>query len=264
MLSAVGVIPARYGSSRLPGKPLADLQGKPLLYHVYQRANQARTLDEVWIATDDERIYNAAKSFGARTVMTRDDHRSGTDRIAEATAGIQAEIVVNIQGDEPLIDPCTIDDAVELLSKDSEAGMSTLKAPIHELEDIWNPNVVKVLTDQCGYAIYFSRAPIPYPRVKEMTGSSIQEILRKHPRLAKHFFRHIGLYAYRSEFLARFTKWEPSPLELLEDLEQLRAIEHGVKIKVGIASAAPIGIDTPEDLEKIRRMLDRNPKEYLA
>lgn len=260
MFSAVGVIPARYGSSRLPGKALADLQGKPLLYHVYHRAKQAQTLDEVWIATDDERIYNAASNFGARVVMTRVDHRSGTDRIAEAMSDRRADVVVNIQGDEPLIDPFAIDDAVRLLQEDQNAVMSTLKSSIEEAEDVWNPNVVKVVTDEQNYALYFSRSPIPYPRVKELIGHSIQEILERHPRLIRYFYRHIGLYAYRREFLMEFTRWSPTSLELLEDLEQLRAVEHGAKIKVGLAKNAPIGIDTPEDLEKIRQMVDRNPK----
>jgi 3-deoxy-manno-octulosonate cytidylyltransferase (CMP-KDO synthetase) len=260
MLTAVGVIPARYGSSRLPGKPLVELQGKPLLYHVYHRSSQAKTLDEVWIATDDQRILEAAKGFGANVIMTSGDHRSGTDRIAEAVAEISAQFVVNIQGDEPLMDPFAIDDAVRLLQEDAEAEMSTLKTPIHELEDLWNPNVVKVVTDERGYAMYFSRTPIPYPRLKEMPGNSLPEVLQKHPRQLKYFFRHIGLYAYRREFLMRYTKWEPSPLEVLEDLEQLRAMEHGAKIKVGTTPAAPMGIDTPEDLERIRRMVDRNPR----
>jgi 3-deoxy-manno-octulosonate cytidylyltransferase (CMP-KDO synthetase) len=259
MFSAVGVIPARYGSSRLPGKPLADLQGKPLLYHVYHRASQAQTLDEVWIATDDERVYNAAKSFGATVMMTRSDHRSGTDRIAEAAAASTAEIIVNIQGDEPLMDPFVVDDAVRILREDVGAEMATLRAPIHDFEDVLNPNVVKVVTDEHGYAVYFSRAPIPYPRAKGLSGSSLQEIVRNNPRLLKHYYRHIGLYAYRRRFLMQFSKWEPSPLELLEDLEQLRAIEHGTKIKVATAPAAPMGIDTPEDLERIRRMVERNP-----
>lgn len=258
MLSAVGVIPARYGSSRLPGKPLAVLQGKPLLYHVYHRASRARTLERVLIATDDERIFSSARSFGAEVVMTRKDHRSGTDRISEAAANIRADVVVNIQGDEPLIEHTAIDRAVELLA-DRDAGMSTLKMPIEQMEDLWNPNVVKVVTDHRGYAVYFSRAPIPYPRVKELPNVSLRELLRQRPELLRHFFRHIGLYAYRRELLMQFTGWSPSPLELLEDLEQLRAIEHGVKIAVSESNAGVMGIDTPEDLERIRRMVGSNP-----
>lgn len=258
MLSAVGVIPARYGSSRLPGKPLADLQGKPLLYHVYHRASRARTLERVLIATDDERIFASARSFGAEVVMTRKDHRSGTDRISEAAANIHADIVVNIQGDEPLMEHTAIDQAVDLLA-DRNAEMSTLKVQIEEMEDLWNPNVVKVVTDHRGYAVYFSRAPIPYPRTKEFPNHTLRELLRQSPELLRHYFRHVGLYAYRREFLMRFTGWSPSPLELLEDLEQLRAIEHGVKIAVSESNAGVMGIDTPEDLERIRRMVGSNP-----
>ena len=246
MLSAVGVIPARYGSSRLPGKPLADLQGKPLLYHVYQRAKKARTLERVLIATDDPRIMDAAKAFGAEAVMTRGDHRSGTDRIAEATENLDAAIVVNIQGDEPLLDFSSIDFAVELLKEDPDSKMSTLRSPIKDLHDFQDPNVVKVITDQDGYALYFSRSPIPY--------------LRKTKEPMGNCFRHIGVYAYRRDFLMQFTKWVPSNLEILEDLEQLRALEHGVRMKVGTVSTVIIGIDTPEDLDRIRRMVGATPE----
>ena len=258
MLSAVGVIPARYGSSRLPGKPLADLQGKPLLYHVYHRASRARTLDRVLIATDDERIFASARSFGAEVVMTRKDHRSGTDRISEVAGTIRADVVVNIQGDEPLMDHLAIDQAVELLA-DRDAEMSTLKVPIEKMEDLWNPNVVKVVTDVRGYAVYFSRSPIPYPRIKEFPNLELKELLRQRPELLRNYFRHVGLYAYRREVLMRFTGWNPSPLELLEDLEQLRAIEHGVKIAVSESKAEVMGIDTPEDLERIRKLVGSNP-----
>lgn len=259
MFSAVGVIPARYGSSRLPGKPLADLQGKPLLYHVYHRASQASSLREVWIATDDQRIYDAAAAFGARVIMTRGHHRSGTDRIAEVADKIDADFVVNIQGDEPLIDFAAIDHVVRLLAQDTAAEMATLKALIHDPEDLWNPSVVKVVTDQRGYAIYFSRVPIPYPRVKESPNADLRNLISSRPDLLKHFFRHVGLYAYRREFLMRFTTWAPSPLELLEDLEQLRAIEHGSKIRVDLTQTSTFGVDTPEDLERIRKMVGNNP-----
>ena len=260
MLSAVGVIPARYGSSRLPGKPLADLQGKPLLYHVYQRALRATTLREVWIATDDERVFDAATSFGGNVKMTSNVHRSGTDRIAEAIQGIDADIVVNIQGDEPLIDYGAIDHAVNLLVRDPDAQMSTLKSALDDPQDLWNPNVVKVITNQRGYAVYFSRSPVPYLRKREQPTANLQEILAEEPALLKYFYRHIGLYAYRRDFLMQFTKWAPSPLELLEDLEQLRAIEHGTKIKVDISRAVIFGVDTPEDLERIRRLVQKDPK----
>jgi len=260
MLSAVGIIPARYGSSRLPGKPLADLQGKPLLFHVYQRSKRASSLGRVLIATDDERIRAAAADFGAEVVMTRKDHRSGTDRIGEAIANIPAEIVVNIQGDEPLIDFAAIDHAVHMLQRDPDAEMATLKSLIQDPEDLWNPSVVKVVTDQRGYAIYFSRAPVPYPRLKDRTQPDLRSIIDSRPDLLKHFFRHIGLYAYRRNFLMQFVQWAPSPLELLEDLEQLRAIEHGVKIRVELSHTSIMGIDTPEDLERIRKLVSKNPE----
>jgi 3-deoxy-manno-octulosonate cytidylyltransferase (CMP-KDO synthetase) len=241
----VGVIPARYGSSRLPGKALVDLQGKPLLYHVYRRSSRARSLNRVLIATDDERIHETALAFGAESVMTGKGHRSGTDRIAEAIQDLAADIVVNIQGDEPLIDFLAIDQVVALLQEDSAADMATLKAPISSIVDLGNPNVVKVVTDEKGYALYFSREPIPY--------------LRKKEDLSQHY-RHVGLYAYRRDFLIQFTKWSPSQLEILEDLEQLRALEHGAKIKVGLTETHAFGVDTPEDLERIRKLVEGNEK----
>jgi 3-deoxy-manno-octulosonate cytidylyltransferase (CMP-KDO synthetase) len=260
MLSAVGVIPARYGSSRLPGKPLAELQGKPLLYYVYHRASRARTLNEVLIATDDERIFNAAKGFGARVVMTRGDHRSGTDRIAEVADGIDADLIVNIQGDEPLIDFCAIDQAVEALQSGPEADMATLKTPLLTAEELWNPNVVKVVTDLNNYALYFSRSPIPFLRSVFSTDAGPKQELQRKPDLLKSFYRHIGLYVFRRNFLLRFTRWTPTPLELSEDLEQLRALEHGARIKVDTSQLSITGIDTPEDLERIRKMVGSNPE----
>ncbi len=242
----MGVIPARYGSSRLPGKALADLQGKPLLYHVYHRSCRARSLDRVLIATDDERIHKAALGFGAEVVLTGSEHRSGTDRIAEAIQSMAADIVVNIQGDEPLIDFRSIDQTVGLLEEDSSADMATLKAPVSNVEDLVNPNVVKVVTDEKGYALYFSRAPIPY--------------LEKEEDVPGHFYRHVGLYAYRRDFLIQFTQWGPSMLEKLEDLEQLRALEHGARIKVGLTGTHVFGVDTPEDLQRIRKLVEGNEK----
>jgi 3-deoxy-manno-octulosonate cytidylyltransferase (CMP-KDO synthetase) len=260
MFSAVGVIPARYGSSRLPGKPLADLQGKPLLYHVFRRASQAISLREVWIATDDERVRDAARDFGAPVVLTKRSHRSGTDRIAEVVEKIEADVVVNIQGDEPLIDFAAIDHAVRLLQQDPDADMATLRTPIQEPNDLWNPSVVKVVADQRGYAVYFSRSPVPYPRVKESPFSDLRALISARPDLLRHFFRHVGLYAYRRGFLLQFTSWAPTPLELLEDLEQLRAIEHGAKIRVDLTHESVFGVDTPEDLERIRKLVKNNPE----
>ena len=242
----MGVIPARYGSSRLPGKALADLQGKPLLYHVYQRSCRASSLNRVLIATDDDRIYDAALAFGAEVVMTSGKHRSGTDRIAEAVQHVEADIVVNIQGDEPLIDFEAIDQTVSLLD-DPAADMSTLKSPITSMEDFLNPNVVKVVTDEKGYALYFSRAPIPHVSKASQTRYD-------------HAFRHVGIYGYRRNFLLKFTQWGPSALEKLEDLEQLRALEHGARIQVGLTKSHVFGVDTPEDLDRIRKMVEGNKK----
>jgi 3-deoxy-manno-octulosonate cytidylyltransferase (CMP-KDO synthetase) len=260
MLSAVGVIPARFGSSRLPGKPLADLRGKPLLYHVYHRARRAVSLERVLIATDDERVAAAARSFDATVVMTRADHRSGTDRIAEAVQDDTADIVVNIQGDEPLLDFTAIDRVVDLLREDTGAEMATLRCPIRDVEDLWNPNVVKVISDSRDYAVYFSRTPIPFIRMKEFPAAGFRELLKMKPELLRHFYRHIGLYGYRYDCLKRFAAWGPSPLELLEDLEQLRAVDQGVKIKLGLFEAEIVGVDTPEDLERIRKLVGKNPK----
>jgi 3-deoxy-manno-octulosonate cytidylyltransferase (CMP-KDO synthetase) len=247
----VGVIPARYGSSRLPGKALVDLQGKPLLYHVYQRSSRAKTLNRLLIATDDERIQSAAVAFGAEVVMTGKHHQSGTDRIFEAIQNVTADIVVNIQGDEALIDSRAIDQTVDLLLSDPLADMATLKTPIRLMEDLLNPNVVKVVTDEQGYALYFSRAPIPYKATHEDSAGSDR---------VENAYCHVGLYAYRCDFLRRFVAWPRSTLERMESLEQLRALEHGAKIKVGLTDNHVFGIDTPEDLERIRKMVEGNTK----
>lgn len=246
----MGVIPARYGSSRLPGKALVDLQGKPLLYHVYKRSCRANKINRLMIATDDERIYAAANAFGAEVVMTAKDHMSGTDRVWEAVKDKPADIIVNIQGDEPLIDAAAIDRTVDLLLEDPDADMATLKAPIRQGSDFSNPNVVKVVTEENGYALYFSRAPIPYSR----------QAKRNPPEGLEHAFVHIGIYAFRRNFLKKFVAWPPSELEKVEQLEQLRALEHGAKIKVGLARDHVFGVDTPEDLERIRKLVAGNSK----
>jgi len=260
MFSAVGVIPARFGSSRLPGKPLADLQGKPLLYYVYRRALRSTSLNRVLIATDDSRVYEAARAFDANVVMTSAKHRSGTDRIAEAVEGVEASIVVNIQGDEPFLAVSAIDETVRLLKEDDQAQMSTLMACMEDPDDLWNPNVVKIITSEQGYAVYFSRSPLPYIRIKDDPNLSLSEILEQQPELLGRFHRHIGIYAYRTGFLRDFAAWRPSKLELLEDLEQLRALDHGAKIKVGIADVATTGVDTVADLERVRSLIKQHPE----
>jgi len=240
------VIPARYASSRLPGKPLADIAGKTLLERVYlaARASGARSIT---IATDDERIRRAAEEFGAAVRMTAPTHRSGTDRIGEVIAALglaPEEIVVNLQGDEPLMPPALIRQVAETLEQRRDAAVATACHPISDLETLRNPNAVKVVCDANGYALYFSRAPIPWPRAR-LSGDATEPV-----RAA----RHIGLYAYRAGFVARFCAWPPCPLEEIEQLEQLRALWHGARIAVCVTYQAPeAGVDTPEDLERVRR-----------
>ncbi len=236
-------IPARYGSTRLGGKPLADINGKPMVQWVYERAKEARLVNEVSVATDDERILNAVRSFGGRAVMTSPLHRSGTDRIAEAARGTKADIVVNIQGDEPLIDPESIDGAIRPLLDDPGVQLCTLKTRITREEEFRDPNAVKVVTDKDGFALYFSRSPIPYNK-KPFEG-------------AAPAFKHIGLYVYRREFLFKFSELKPTRLEEAESLEQLRALENGFRIKVVETSYNPVSVDTAEDLDRVRAIMAR-------
>ncbi len=235
------VIPARWASTRFPGKALADVCGKPMVVRVCERAAKSGA-NTVCVATDDARIEAAVRANGFEAERTRADHASGTDRIAEAVARrgfADAEIVVNVQGDEPLIDPAVIGDVAAVLSREADAGMSTACHPIHDAESFASPHVVKVVLDEHGYALYFSRAPIPYPR----DGAPPQAL------------RHIGIYGYRVSFLRRYAALEPAPLERTEQLEQLRALWHGARIAVAtVAGSAAPGVDTPEDLEAVRRM----------
>ncbi|GAB0151800.1 3-deoxy-manno-octulosonate cytidylyltransferase [Marinobacterium sp. BA1] len=247
------VIPARYASSRFPGKPLADLAGKPMLQHVYERACESEAV-RVIIATDDERIAHVAQNFGAEVCMTSDDHPSGTDRLQEVVhkLGFYADdIVVNVQGDEPLIPPRIINQVAHNLMALPMAGIATLSEPIETVDALVNPNVVKVVTDHQGMALYFSRAPIPWPR-----DSFMSEVGRSTMPEGFSWQRHIGLYAYRVKLLNDFVRWPPAPLEQTECLEQLRALWNGVGIHVDSADETPpAGVDTPEDLERIRQLL---------
>jgi 3-deoxy-manno-octulosonate cytidylyltransferase (CMP-KDO synthetase) len=238
----LGVIPARYASSRFPGKSLSSIAGKTMLQHVWERASQARYITSLVIATDDERIRDAAREFSARVVMTRSDHASGTDRAAEAASTSNASIVVNIQGDEPMIDPTAIDIAILGLIDNEDAPMATLKKRIDHPADLSDPNMVKVVTDSRGMAIYFSRLPIPFVRE---TGDRIPH------------YKHIGLYVYRREFLLQYPDLPAGPLERSERLEQLRALENGFKIHVGETEYDSIGIDTPEDLERVSEIFEK-------
>ena len=246
------VIPARYGSSRFPGKPLKVIAGKPMVQLVWEQARKSSAQRGV-VATDDVRIFEACQAFGAEVLMTRDDHDSGTDRLAEVAAqlGLTADaIVVNVQGDEPMIPPAVIDQVASNLAAHPEAGISTLAEPIDDVAALFNPNVVKVSSDINGLALTFSRAPLPWAR--DALAANRDELPAGVP-----FRRHIGIYAYRAGFLHDFVSWGPCMLENTENLEQLRALWNGVRIHVADArEAPPAGVDTPEDLERVRRLLE--------
>ncbi len=237
-LRAVGVIPARWGSARFPGKALADVAGKPMVQRVYERCIRAASLDEVWVATDDERIYDAAAAFGARAMMTAAEHPSGTDRVAEVATQVKGDLFVNIQGDEPLLAPAAIDAVVAPLRADRSVVMTTLARPVPAARaaELATPHVCKVVVDGRGDALYFTRALVPYRRV---------------PQVNLPYFRHIGVYGFRREFLLRFTVLEPAALEAAENLEMLRALAHGFKIRVATGDFESVGVDTPEDLAAV-------------
>jgi len=238
----IGVIPARYKSSRLEGKPLADILGKPMVQHVYERAKRAPCLDEVVVATDDERIRSAVESFGGMVAMTRADHRSGTDRVAEATRTIAADVIVNIQGDEPMLDPAMLAELVEPYKRATDASIVTLKKRVAHESDFADPGVVKVVTDPAGFALYFSRSLIPYPRQRTSQFA---------------VFEHLGLYAYTRDALMRLAELPPSALEEIESLEQLRALENGMRILVVETASRQdmLSVDTQADLERARELL---------
>ncbi len=245
------VIPARFGSTRLPGKPLLEIAGKPMIQRVWEQAGRS-SAREVLIATDDERILQAADGFGARAVMTAAGHASGTDRLQEVAAAMgwdDEHIVVNVQGDEPLIPPEVINQVAANLDGQPAAGIATLCEPITEVQELLNPNAVKVVAGEGGNACYFSRAPIPWPREHFAAGQDSMPP-------GQQWQRHIGIYAYRTGFLHRYIGWQPAPMELTEQLEQLRALHHGVLIHVAPACAqVPAGVDTEMDLEVVRNIL---------
>ncbi|MDH5191334.1 MAG: 3-deoxy-manno-octulosonate cytidylyltransferase [Gammaproteobacteria bacterium] len=248
------VIPARHASTRLPGKPLLEIAGLPMIQHVYERALDCGA-DSVVIATDDERIQRVAESFGADVCMTSPDHPSGTDRLAEVVGKLsydKDDIVVNVQGDEPLMPASLVEQVAELLSQSKSADVATLCTPILDGNDIFNPNVVKVVTDKEGNALYFSRAPVPWHRDAFAQEKDI--VLDD-----SVYFRHIGLYAYRVSFLKQYSSLTPSPLETIESLEQLRVLWHGHKIAVANALDVPgPGVDTIDDLKKVEKILSGN------
>jgi len=248
-MKVAAVVPARYQSTRLPGKPLADIAGEPMIRWVYERARRALSVDEVWVATDDERIFEAVRGFGGNCRMTSSHHLSGTDRLAEIAEGMDWDFVINVQGDEPLLDPSMVTQVINCLKENPAVSMATLKCKITSTSEITNPNVVKVVTDIDGYALYFSRAPVPFYRELRRTVHGIAS------DLPLSVFKHIGLYAYQRNFLLRFSQLEPTPLEKIERLEQLRALEYGFKIRVATSESSTIGVDTAEDLERVRAIV---------
>ena len=240
-MKAICVIPARYSSTRLPGKPLKDICGKPMICRVWERASRAASVAEVIVATDDERILQAVEKNSGRAMMTRADHKTGTDRLAEVVAHFpDADVIVNVQGDEPLIEPALIDALVAEFN-DAALQMATVATELTDAAEMQNPNNVKVVVGRAGNALYFSRALIPYPRNKGRAS----------------VFKHIGIYAYRRDFLLAYAKMEPTPLEQTESLEQLRALENGFKIRVIKSSCRFVGVDTAEDLELVNEIYRR-------
>jgi 3-deoxy-manno-octulosonate cytidylyltransferase (CMP-KDO synthetase) len=247
-MEVVAVIPARFGAVRLPGKPLLDLCGKPLIQHTYERTSQTQNVSRVIVATDDARISEAVRAFGGEVVMTSSEHPTGTDRIAEVARDLDCDYVVNVQGDEALIDPRMIEQVITATTAREGVVMGTAARPIRTLERFRDPMVVKVVVSSQGFALYFSRAPIPFVR------DASQEELTS-PDVLRHFLEHIGLYVYRRDFLLQFIRMPQSPLEKKEKLEQLRALENGYQIAVVQTEYFAFGIDTPENLEEARKML---------
>ena len=238
----LGVIPSRYASTRLEGKPLKDICGHTMIEWVYKRTKLSN-LDEVVVATDDERIYKEVERFGGKAILTSKEHENGTSRIAEVCTKYEDyDVIVNVQGDEPLIEPEMINSIINSFKEDDTISMSTLKYKIDTMEEIENPNYVKVITDKKGYALYFSRSVIPYPRKLDI----------------QNYYKHVGIYGYKRDFVVEYAKMEPIPLELSESLEQLRALENGYRIKVIETPYKIIGVDTQEELEKVREYIKEN------
>jgi 3-deoxy-manno-octulosonate cytidylyltransferase (CMP-KDO synthetase) len=238
----VVVIPARYGSTRLPGKPLVSLAGKPMIQRVYERAKMAKRVDQVIVATDDERIVKAVQEFGGEARMTRGDHRTGTERVAEVAAHVDGNVFVNAQGDEPLLDPAAIDTAVEALLEDPPASVATVATPVKVLSDVMDPNVVKAVLDFDGYALYFSRAPVPW--VRDTAG-----------KVHVKYWKHLGLYVFQRDALLEYPTLPQGELERIEQLEQLRWMENGWKIRVAEVEHDAVSVDVPEDVARVEKLL---------
>ena len=254
-MEVVAIIPARFGSTRLPGKPLANIGGKPMIQHVYESASKARVLDRVLVATDDRRIEAAVKSFGGEVIMTSPKHASGTDRLAEVARKIKADCLVNVQGDLPFIHAATITRAVQPMRRNGKISMGTVCTPIYDEEEWHSPNIVKVLTDRRGFALYFTRSPVPYVRNRVIDPGGRKSSARTKRRLWG--YRHLGLYVYRRDFLLKFAGLRPTVLERIEGLEQLRALENGFQIYVARVDERSVEVDTPEDLKRAENYLKR-------
>src|SRR3989338_2331660 len=282
-MDVIGVIPARYGSTRFEGKVLADLQGKPMLQWVWEQAKKAKILDELIVACDDKRIEEAVNGFGGKAVLTSKEHLSGTDRICEVVNPLEVKVIVNIQADEPLLDAVMIENVARPLLDDSRLNMATLMKRIDDPHEISDPNVVKVTIDRHGFALYFSRAAIPYQRDKpprrrrgnsqshkpegnggqpnsrshKPEGNGAASARRSHKSINAAYYKHIGLYAYSKDFFFIFKNLPESNLERIEKLEQLRVLEEGFRIKVIETNISTLGVDTPEDLEKVKKIISR-------
>jgi 3-deoxy-manno-octulosonate cytidylyltransferase (CMP-KDO synthetase) len=255
MPTCVVIIPARYASSRFPGKPLVLIAGRPMIQHVYARASQARLVDTVLVATDDRRIVAAVEAIGGQAVITSSAHPSGTDRIAEVAARYAYDIVVNVQGDEPCIAPQAIDAMIQPLRDDAAVSITTLAHPLREVADLLTPHVVKVVVDRQGDALYFSRAPIPYDRHAWPQTPQILAAAGVSLGVPPGCFRHLGLYAYRREVLLHLARLPQTPLEQVEQLEQLRALEHGYRLRVVQTTYESVGVDTPADVQRAELLL---------
>jgi 3-deoxy-manno-octulosonate cytidylyltransferase (CMP-KDO synthetase) len=249
--SVLAVVPARYGSTRFPGKPLAPIAGRPMIQHVVERVRQAKLVSRVVVATDDQRIKSAVEAFGGEAILTRADHANGTDRVAEVAAHVTAQIYVNVQGDEPLIDPGTVDAVIAAMLEDESVQIATPCVAIEEPKDIMDPNVVKVVRDFDGNGIYFSRAPIPWVRD---TNASVK---------AQHW-KHLGLYGYRREALLEYQTLPPGELERIEQLEQLRWLENGFRIRVAETDYDAVSVDVPSDVERVEKLLRAGPSAAAA
>lgn len=256
--NVIAIIPARMASTRLEGKMLLSLAGKPLILHTIERARAAKNISRVIVATDDEKIFRVVQESGNEGVLTSPDHQSGSDRIAEVAESLEENsIIVNVQGDEPLIPPATIEKAVDAMLADDSIQMATTCEPIHEIQDVLSPDVVKVVLDENNFALYFSRLPIPFPREAVRKYGSLENALRGEENLLSLYRKHTGLYVYRREFLLKFTRLKQTNLEKAEMLEQLRALENGARIKVIEVAESSVGVDTAEDYERIKNILEK-------